>query len=44
VAGEAGLKVNEAERAVATVTVLFTLSEPELFATVRVAVLAPAVV
>jgi hypothetical protein len=43
VTGEAGLKVNEAERAATTVTVRLTFLEPELLATVKVTVLAPAV-
>ena len=43
-AGEAGLKVNEAESAVTTVTVRLVLLEPEPLVTVRVTVLDPVVV
>ena len=43
-AGEAGLKVKEAESAATTVTVRLVLLEPEPLVTVNVTVLAPAVV
>jgi hypothetical protein len=42
--GEAGLKLNEAASAVATVTVLVVLFDPEALFTVMVTVLDPAVV
>jgi hypothetical protein len=42
--GEAGLKVNDAVSAVATVTVRLALLEPEPLATVRVTAFDPAVV
>ena len=44
VAGEAGLKLKDATRAAATVTVWVTMLEPELFVTVKVTVFDPAIV
>jgi hypothetical protein len=43
-AGEEGVKLNEATRADATVTVRLAEFEPEAFVTVRVTVFDPAVV
>jgi hypothetical protein len=44
IAGELGLKMNDAASPIATATVRLTLLEPELLVTVRVTVLDPAVV
>jgi hypothetical protein len=43
-AGDVGLYVNEAARAVATITVLLVLLDPEALVAVRVTVFVPAVV
>jgi hypothetical protein len=43
-AGDAGLKVKEADSVETTVTVRLVLFEPELLVTVKVAVFAPTVV
>jgi hypothetical protein len=44
IAGEDGVKLNEAVRAATTVTVRLTLFEPEALVTVKVTVIDPAVV